>query len=73
MSMDVNVKALATRVGQEVKQLRGELAPQDDFGDGVTANTDYIASRGLDLITNGTGLLGLDSTRQRNRFVKTNE
>ncbi|MFU1478518.1 DUF2793 domain-containing protein [Roseovarius sp. C7] len=30
----------------------------DSFGAGALANTDYIASRGLDLVTNGTGLLG---------------
>ena len=30
----------------------------DAFGGGDLANTAYVASRGLDLVTNGTGLLG---------------
>ncbi len=33
------------------------VRPTVEFGDGVLANTNYIQSRGLDLVTNGTGKL----------------
>lgn len=35
-----------------------DLAIDPAFGDGLTINTDYVAARGTDLVTNGTGLLG---------------
>jgi len=36
----------------------GMRVPNADFGAGEPINTDYIGSRGLDLVTNGSGLLG---------------
>ena len=36
----------------------GDIAVPEEFGPGEPVNTDYVASRGADLFTNGTGLLG---------------